>query len=391
MKRLSFVRIAALSFILAAAYFAFTFTFKHLVKKQLTIFFTGSTVTVKSCILYPTHLLRLSGIEVKKKPVYNLKIKAAEIQYNLFFLFKGAILKLFVKEALIKINLPKKNISELNTYLNLKQPSSSSFLINKLEISTARLDIESKDLNIKADLSAQLNLKDQALDYLSLKAASINTPLLNTEDVFLNYGRDAAVGILNIKSFKYNKLVLEEIRSKIRLKNKTLFLDSLSAKLLGGQATGELNLRIGAQSLYYANLNFIGLNVDTFINAFDLEEKLQMSGKLNGNAILKGRQSDIDILGGDFSTLVPGGNLIIKDKKILENIASSSKEPLEIIVESFKNYSYNVGTIKMRLDKNNLIFNVSLEGTTGKRNLTATIYGLKAFLSANMQRLGINR
>ncbi len=359
MKRLSFFSICALFFILGA-YWACTFTIIQLVKRQLANVFTASTVTVKNCILYPTHLLRLSDIEVKKEPVYNLKIKETDIQYNLFSLFKGTISKLCVKEMLIKVNMPKKNIFELSKHLNVKQRSSSLFLIKKLEISNTRLDIESKELKI------------------------------NAEDVFLNCAQDASTGLFSIKSFKYNKLEMEEIKSKTRLENKTLFLDSLSAKLLGGQATGELNLKIGAESLYYANLNFIGLDIGTFINAFNLEEKLQMSGKLNGSAILKGRQSAIDILEGDFSTLEQGGNLRIKDKKILENIATSSKQPLEIIVESFKDYRYNVGTIRLLLDKNNLILNASLKGSAGKRDLTATIYGLKSFLSVNMLFLGNN-
>ncbi len=378
MKRLSFFPICALFFILGA-YWTCTFTIIQLVKRQLANVFTASTVTVKNCILYPTHLLRLSDIEVKKEPVYNLKIKETDIQYNLFSLFKGTITKLCVKEMLIKVNIPKKNISELSKHLNVKQRSSSLFLIKKLEIANTRLDIESKELKMKAEISAQLNLKELTLNSLNLKVASINTPLINAEDVFLNCAQDASAGLFNIKSFKYNKLGMEEIKSKTRLENKTLFLDSLSAKLLGGQATGELNLKIGAESLYYANLNFIGLDIGTFISAFNLEEKLQMSGKLNGSVILKGRQSAIDILEGDFSTLEPGGNLRIKDKKILENIANSSKQPLEIIVESFKDYRYNIGIMQAVLDKGNLIFNAALDGKTGKRNLDITLHDFKLF------------
>jgi hypothetical protein len=83
------------------------------------------------------------------------------------------------------------------------------------------------------------------------------------------------------------------------------------------------------------------------------------------------------VLSGNFSTLQPGGILVIKDDKFLKNLSRTTKQPLDILVESFKDYHYNTALMKLSFDKGNIILDVALEGEAGKRNLSIVLHDFK--------------
>jgi hypothetical protein len=83
------------------------------------------------------------------------------------------------------------------------------------------------------------------------------------------------------------------------------------------------------------------------------------------------------MLSGSFSTLTPGGTLVIMDAKFLENMARNTQLPLELLVEDFKNYRYNTGLLSLGLEDNNIILKVALEGEAGKRNLNVILHDFK--------------
>ena len=58
----------------------------------------------------------------------------------------------------------------------------------------------------------------------------------------------------------------------------------------------------------------------------------------------------------------------------LENMARDTKQPLDLLVESFKDYQYNIGTIKLFLDHNNLTLDIVLDGEAGKRELKIILH-----------------
>jgi hypothetical protein len=87
-----------------------------------------------------------------------------------------------------------------------------------------------------------------------------------------------------------------------------------------------------------------------------------------------GRGADIHILDGDFSAVDPGGLLEIKNEEFLKNIARNSQQPLDIVIASFKDYHYNVGALRVALEKSDLVFDAALDGETGKRNINITLH-----------------
>jgi hypothetical protein len=153
-----------------------------------------------------------------------------------------------------------------------------------------------------------------------------------------------------------------------------LFLDTFSAKVFGGQIRGNAALKIDQGAFYLASLNFTDLDLEKFVSAFELEEKFRMSGLLGGRIVLEGRGADIRILNGDLAMTEAGGMLIIKDPRVLEHIAGRSGQPLDILVESLKNYHYNRGTVTLSLEEGSLLLIMALDGEAGKRNLNIVLH-----------------
>ena len=112
-------------------------------------------------------------------------------------------------------------------------------------------------------------------------------------------------------------------------------------------------------------------------NDLDLNEKAEISGKIDGALTLKGRGPDIKVISGELITVEGGGVLTIKDNDYLKKMAASSNQSLDILMESFRNYHYNIGVIKLSLDKGNLVLGIALEGEVGKRNLNITLHDFK--------------
>ena len=347
-----------------------------LARKQLSKIFVDSAVNVADCNFKPLHLISFSDIEIKRDRIYAIKIKEAGMQYNPLSIIRGNILKFYLKGSQVNINLPGKSISGFSKLLKLNT-GKSPFLINSLELENLGLNINSKELTLDASVSSQINLPKQLLNDINLKINSLQTEGLELKDATLRAGQEIPLGSFYIQQINYDKLKIEKIQSNVKLKDKYLFLDSLSADLLSGKIQGDLSLLIDKIPEYSVNLKVADMDLDTFVNDFKLNEKLNLSGRLSGVFALEGSGLNFTFLNGDFSSNAPGGDLTIKDKSYLEKIARNSGKSLDILVESFKNYHYNNGMVKLSLQEGNLIFNIAMEGETGKRNLAITLHNFR--------------
>ena len=184
-------------------------------------------------------------------------------------------------------------------------------------------------------------------------------------------------GDFYLRKIQYNKLRIDDIQGRFLLERRRLFLSSLYAHVLGGDVSGDSGFIMDKSAAYSFNLKLTDLDMEKFVNDFNLKEKFLLTGKLSGAVNLLAEKADIKALSGDFSTSESGGVLIIKDNKFLENMAINSGQSLDILVENFQNYRYNTGMMKLSFDKGNLIFNIDLEGGTGKRNLSITLHDFK--------------
>ena len=347
-----------------------------LAKAQLSKVFIDSKVSIRGCNLKLLHALTLSGMEIKKGQIYDFKIKEVNIQYKPLSIINRNISKISLKDALIIVNLRQDNILGLSKHINL-QPQKRIFLINLIDLSNLDLDINSTDLILQAKLSVRLNLAKQLIDYLNLQIDSLKKAEFRLQKAYLEINQMPSYGQLYIEQFKYNKVKIDKITSIAKLKDKSLFLGPLTADVFGGSIEGEIRFEIEKNGKYFMYLKFKDLDLNTLVNDFNLNEKVQINGRLDGAVTLKGIGLQINVLDGDFTTAEPGGTLTIKDTGFLEKIARNSNQPLDILVESFKDYHYNNGVMRLSLEGDNLILVIDLEGETGKRNLNIIVHNFK--------------
>jgi hypothetical protein len=342
-------------------------------KQQIKNVFIKSDVSIGSSALNPAGRLVLSDIEIRRGSIYDFKIKEARVVFNYILLLKRRIPKFYLGKADITINIPQEPIAELRKYFNLKP---SVFLIKGIELSNLSLELTSKEMSLEATTSLEINPLEQSVNFIELKIPKLEVLGLNLENLALSI-RQKTPGNFSIDSIQYDKAKIENLKSKPLLEGNELSINELSAEVFDGRILGNLQLKLGKEVQYICSLNVQGLDLDRITRDFELKEKFQISGKLSGDLAIKGKGADFEIISGNLSSVDPGGMLTITDDKFLNNVAKSSGQSLDILVESFKNYHYNTGIMKLSLEQGNLIFDVAMEGEAGKRNLTIVLHGFK--------------
>lgn len=244
--------------------------------------------------------------------------------------------------------------------------------------------LEFLGVEIKKQKNYELRIRKASFSYdllsirkgieIEVKIDFLDAQGLRLEDALLKFDNGSKSGDLRIPWIRYNKAKIDNASAKLRLKDKILYLDALKAQVFEGNVEGAMAVNTGKNMDYEVNLNFIRLNIDRFISDFDLQERFQMTGRLGGRVYLKGMGLNINSLSGELRTDEAGGVLTITDKRFLENLARTSQQSLDILVESFKNYHYNRGVMKLGMDKGNLILDVRLEGQAGQRDLNITVH-----------------
>ena len=313
------------------------------------------------CTFRPGGGITLFDIDINRTGLYSIKIREAAVGYGL---------KLTLKGTSVYINTPKQKIQEFFGLLKLDRKGSPFKAVN---ISDLNLNLNTQDLTVNAALSLKLNLAEQSLDYLDLKMSHFKISDMRLDDTFSKLSSEQ--GDFKIGQLKYGKLSVNGIKGNIKLLGAELSLSGLGAKVLNGDVEGEGYLKIGQEAQYSISLKCTGLDTEKFVQDFEFGKKFNMTGVISGDIRIKGKGAAIEVLAGNFLADPAGGTLVIVDTKFLENIAQSTHQPVDLVVESFKDYHYNVGTMNLSLENNNVMLRISLDGRTGKRDLSVVLHG----------------
>ncbi len=356
---------------LLSAYLVLPAVLLSIAKENLKKTFPGASVEISGLKLNGLSSLMLSGLEISKKNNFALGASQIEARYNLLSLMKGSIDEISVKEVNIDINTPQRSITRCMENLNLRE--GKGLLIKRFGITGLAVKVNSKDVTLEAESFLEIQLADRQINLFSLKMPNLKAMGIDCEGLAVDM--KGSRGDLSIAKLGYNDLSMAHLRSKLRLAGKNLFLEGFQCEALDGALSGDIKVILDKQPEIYINLVPGGLDIKTMIHDFKLEDKLEMSGRLSGKMGLKLDSSGINLLEGKLNTLNPGGTLVIKDTLLLENVAKGSQQPIDVLVEGFKNYRYNNGNISLTLSGNNLIIEMSLEGDTGKRKLSIVVHG----------------
>ena len=246
--------------------------------------------------------------------------------------------------------------------------------IEKIEALNANLEFNKDGVEIKAIASIQIDIPAKIVDYIKLNVSSLNTSLFQAEGITLNAVQGQDAGEFYIKAVNYNKLKIGDVAGKAGLKGKILNINPILVSFLNGNVKGDFNISLDEEMNYNLRLNSQSLEIKKFVDDMKLNEKFDMTGRLEGIFSMSGMGREIKEIKGDFLTDTSGGTLIINDRTFLENVAKQSNQPLDIIVESFRNYNYNKGAVKLSAETGNLVMDLKLEGISGKRSLAIILH-----------------
>ncbi len=364
MKRL-LIRVLVVCVFLAVLCAAVAQAVRAMVRHQLEQVFVKSRVSVGDCRIAPGPGISLSDVRIQRPGYYEVAVKEAVLRYPRDLLLKD------VNVALIA---PGKKIQEYPGLLRLAPQRPGLFRM--VEVAGLRAEVKTLDCIVEASFSLRLNALIQLLERLEGKIEVFSFSGLGIEGAdFKPSGTSAAIDF-SVRQLNYDKLKATQVKGVIALSARECVFQAVSARMLGGDVGVDAKAEFGKGLQYFAALRCSGLGIEQLVDDFKLKDKFTMTGKLGGSLEIKGTLDKVEVLAGAFSTSEPGGTLVITDMKFLENMAASTRQPVDLLVESFKNYRYNTGKMTAGVKDGNVILEAVLEGQAGKRNLEVVLHGL---------------
>lgn len=126
---------------------------------------------------------------------------------------------------------------------------------------------------------------------------------------------------------------------------------------------------------YDAVIKIDNINLGLLAKSLGASEKVDIRGTMSGEISLSGKDLRIDAVKGEFTAGEPGGTITIKDEEFINTLAKQSKQPVEMIRDSFKSYNYTKGALSVYRDKDAVLLHLQMEGLQGKRDLTVALHG----------------
>jgi len=342
-------------------------------KHQLARVFPGSTVSVGGCTASPAHSIELTDIEIRKGTAFNLTVKNARVSYSIASLLSRTILDVYAGDAACHIDLSGNLKTDIKKIFKASD-SKSVFRLLNIRLSTVHLALKSRDIRCSGTLSIELSPSENLV-----RAIDCTIDTLKTEDLLLEQAN--LKGMLgtegagfHITKMRYNGVKLDDISGAAILNDTIVLLKSLTARLFDGIVSGHTRLSIDKEREFAIDLQCAGINLNTFVNDLKLNTKFQMTGILSGRVTLEGKGFNLNRVAGTLSTDPAGGVLVIHDTRFLEEMAKKSGQPLNIVMEIFRQYQYTIGVMKLSVDGANLVLNIALEGEAGKRTFDVILH-----------------
>lgn len=135
------------------------------------------------------------------------------------------------------------------------------------------------------------------------------------------------------------------------------------------------DLSVNKQITYNANFKLNYIDLGLLVKGLGASDKLDLTGAMKGALYLEGKDLKITAIKGEFTTEEPGGSILIKDDEFIKMLAERSKQPVEMIRDSFKSYDFTKGTLEITRDNESILLHVMLDGQKGKRDLTIALHG----------------
>ncbi|MBN1527174.1 MAG: YdbH domain-containing protein [Candidatus Omnitrophica bacterium] len=340
-----------------------------LARKALEDSFPGSAVSIGGCAL-SINSLTLSDVSIKRGALYEMRIGQAGAVYNLFCLFGGRIKELHADDIAVTIDMPGKGIAALKGLVRTGGEG-NKFSVDTIRLSHATFSVRTNDVRLRAALS--LEIKARSIERIDAKIEAFDRDALSVKNARIKIASNGA-GTFECAKVSYDKARIADLKAAAGIKERTIILDGLSADLFGGKVSGNATVALNTAAPHELILEARSLDVDKMLGELDISKRIRMTGIVSGDLDLKLKGPALTSLKGTFAASQEGGTLVIVDEKILEAVAERTKQPLDIIKQSFQDYRYTSGTVGLTLEKGSVILDIALDGDKGKRNISVILH-----------------
>lgn len=172
----------------------------------------------------------------------------------------------------------------------------------------------------------------------------------------------------------YRKVRAEHLGGRFRVRPDVLFFDEVGVAAFGGKVFCRGSVFFaGGPPATTLDLHLENIKAEEVLELFDAKKSVAFAGAFGGGVtiLLKGRYlKDVEGLlhsqgGGRFS--VTDGSFI--SKEVLK------KPYTNIMVENLKDYRYDIGTIAVRKEGEDVRADLTLDGEAGRRRLEIIWHG----------------
>lgn len=350
-----------------------------LFKIKLGHIFIDSKVSVGSLYLSPRSGFILSSIKVRRLPFYSLEVGKITVDYDVSSILKGNLKSVFLKD--IKLYLKMKSSENFNLHKYIRIRSGSGILVQKLKLDGLRLDIRKGNIPYRSKLSLDLVFSKQRPDFFSLWLDYLDAPGLELKNTSLQIAFDKKGGSFFIPLMQAGRLSFKDMQGRLDWQDDDLFIRVDQATLFNGDIKLDFRINLSSPVSYSGDIFVSRLDLISLVSDLKLKDKLSLSGLLNGKVHFAGQAARLSRLEGLLLADERGGRFSLEDKNITKNLALSGNLPLDIFVESLKNYHYNKGSVRLDLKNQDLLFTIELLGETGKRNLEVVVHDIESIFS----------
>lgn len=241
-----------------------------------------------------------------------------------------------------------------------------SFTLRDLRLADGKVGIP--------ELKVSWNLGSLKHPYMILRAPKATVGAVEISDItaFIKGGAHTITAL----RLQYRKTELKDVRALLSWKDGALMADGILAQFVGQEIRGNGSWSPGTKGGYRLALTAAEFPAQALIDTMEWQKKVSVSGKFIGKLDLAGNGPKLSSLEGTFDAWPAGGEITVLDPALLQRLADSSHQPIEIVEASFKRYVYNSGLARLSLQKNDLMLKLELDGDAGKRNLEVNLHDL---------------
>jgi hypothetical protein len=335
----------------------------------------GAKVTIAKCSIHPEKSVSFSGIRIFRSGAFDIEIKDLGMEYDLRSLARGSVRKTYIKGASINVNSNSKDLGSL-FHGKVSGSVQPGIFVEEIELSGVSFHITIDGSNASGSLDLIFENMELSPKKFGLNIDSALVGPVRLKGLRFAAARGMGDGIFGIDVIKVNDINVTGISGQPLLSDKKLVIDKLTARVFNGNAEGVFSLALDKEANFSLDMKVSGIDTHEAVIGLKLGEKVDSTGSIKGELKVEGKGSVLTVIKGVFSVDENGGLFVIKDEEFLKMIAERTKQPIEIIRESFRDYRYSKGTAWLNLEEKDLHSGIALEGVKGKRNVDLVFHDI---------------